>query len=215
VPSSSVVDLMAGRPPVIPVLHVEDPDSAEPLLEALVSGGITVLEVTLRSRAALEVIRRMVRAGTDAVVGAGTLTRKEHFAQVAEAGARFAVSPALTPALAEGAHACGLPYLPGVATPSEALRAREEGFEALKFFPAELFGGVGWLNHVRPLYPELRFCPTAGVNDATLAAFLAAENVFAAGGAWLAPRDRIDARDWSGIASAAARAVAIAAAARR
>lgn len=212
---SRVSDLLAGRPPIIPVLHVEDAEAAEPLLEALVSAGVSVLEVTLRSRAGLEVIRRMARAGTGAVVGAGTVTRGEHFAQVAEAGARFAVSPALTPALAEAARALGLPFLPGVATPSEALRAREEGFEELKFFPADLFGGVAWLAHVRPLFPELRFCPTGGVSDATLPAFLAAGNVFAAGGAWLAPRALIEVGDWAGVAEAATRAVGIAATAAR
>ena len=201
-----VTDLLEGRSRIIPVLHVEDADSAEPLLEALVTAGVTMLEVTLRSQAGLEVIRRMSRMNAGAIVGAGTLTRREHFDQVAQAGARFAVSPALTPSLSEAAHACGLPFLPGVATPTEALRAREEGFEELKFFPAELFGAIAWLNHVRPLFPELRFCPTGGVGDGNVREVLAVPNVFATGGAWIASRAEIEARNWAGIGERAARA---------
>jgi 2-dehydro-3-deoxyphosphogluconate aldolase / (4S)-4-hydroxy-2-oxoglutarate aldolase len=210
-PPARMSDLLRGRLPIIPVLHVEDADTAEPLLDALVGAGVTVLEVTLRSSAALEVIRRMTRAGTGALVGAGTLTRREQFAEASEAGARFLVSPALTPALVEGARGTGLPFLPGVTTPSEALRAREEGFFELKFFPAELFGGTGWLDHVRPLFPDLSFCPTAGVNDDTMRSFLALENVFAAGGAWLAPRAQIEAGDWAGIRNGALRSAELAA----
>lgn len=204
---ATFASLIEGAPRLVPVLHIENPDHAEPLLAALTKAGIRAIEVTLRSARALEVIARMSRAGGPAVIGAGTLTRPEHFAQVKEAGARFAVSPALTPALAEAARAAGLPFLPGVATPSEALRAREYGFNELKFFPADLFGGVGFLKHVAPLFPELRFCPTGGVCDGNVKDYLSQPNCIAAGVGYLAPRPSIEAAKWDEIARNAARSV--------
>ena len=138
----SISTILAGRARLTPVLHVENIDHAEPLLMALENAGIAAIEVTLRTRDALEVIERMSRIAKSATIGAGTLTRPEQFAEVRDAGARFAVSPGLTPALADAAHASGLPYVPGVATSSETLFARELGFQELKFFPADLMGGV-------------------------------------------------------------------------
>jgi 2-dehydro-3-deoxyphosphogluconate aldolase/(4S)-4-hydroxy-2-oxoglutarate aldolase len=126
---------------------------------------------------------------------------------VKDAGARFVVSPALTPELAEGAYAAGLPYLPGVATPTEALRARELGFLELKFFPADLMGGIGFLKHVAPLYPDLRFCPTGGISDKNVKDYLSQPNCLAAGGGYLAPRTLIEAADWTAIAESAAKSV--------
>lgn len=199
--------LIMNAPRLVPVLHVENADHAEPLLEALTKAGIVALEVTLRTASALKVIERMSRLGSSAVVGAGTVTRPGQFAQVKDAGARFVVSPALTADLAEGAYAAGLPYLPGVATPTEALRAREFGFLELKFFPADLMGGVGFLKHVAPLYPELRFCPTGGVSDKNVKDYLGQPNCLAAGGGYLAPRALIDAADWKAISDNAAKSV--------
>jgi 2-dehydro-3-deoxyphosphogluconate aldolase/(4S)-4-hydroxy-2-oxoglutarate aldolase len=206
-PQPSFEKLIASAPRLVPVLHVENADHAKPLLEALIQAGIVALEVTLRTSAALKVIECMSRLRGPAVVGAGTVTRREQFAQVKDAGARFVVSPALTPDLAEGAHAAGLPYLPGVATPTEALRARELGFIELKFFPADLMGGVGFLKHVAPLYPELRFCPTGGISDKNVKDYLSQPNCLAAGGGYLAPRTLIDAADWTAIGAGAARSV--------
>lgn len=203
----SFAQLIAGAAPLVPVLHVETADHSEPLLDALSQAGIVAIEVTLRSESALKVIERMARVARTAVVGAGTVTRREQFAQVRDAGARFIVSPALTPELAERAHEIGLPYLPGVATPSEALRARELGFNELKFFPADLMGGVGWLRHVHPLYPELRFCPTGGISDTNIRDYLRLENVIAAGGGYLAPKDLIEKADWAAIGVRAAKSV--------
>lgn len=208
--AKSLAALIARRPPLIPVLHVENADHAEPLLQALVEGGIVAIEVTLRSASALKVIEKMRRISSAAVVGAGTVTTAEQFKQVVDAGAAFAVSPALTPSLAEAAHAAGLPYLPGVATPSEALRAREFGFNELKFFPADLMGGVGWLKHVHPLYPDLRFCPTGGISDKNVRDYLRLPNCMAAGGAWLAPKDLIEAGRWPDIKDRAAVSVRVA-----
>jgi len=204
---ASFASLIEGAPRLVPVLHVENADYAEPLLEALVKAGIRAIEVTLRSASALKVIERMSKVGGAAVVGAGTITKPEHFAQVKNAGAKFAVSPALTPSLAEAAHNAGLPYLPGVATPTEALRAREFGFLELKFFPADLFGGVGFLKHIAPLYPELRFCPTGGVSDKNIKDYLTQPNCIAAGGGYLAPRPAIDAAKWDEISQNAAKSV--------
>ncbi|MGL4290980.1 MAG: bifunctional 4-hydroxy-2-oxoglutarate aldolase/2-dehydro-3-deoxy-phosphogluconate aldolase [Phreatobacter sp.] len=208
---SSMAAILAGKARLIPVLQVENVDHAEPLLLALESAGITAIEVTLRTAAALEVIRRMSRLARHAMVGAGTLTRPAQFAEVCDAGAGFAVSPALTPALAEAAHASGLPYLPGVATPSEVLRARELGFHELKFFPADLMGGTGWLRHMLPLYPDVRFCPTGGISDRNVRDYLELANVFAAGGVYLAPGNLIEEAQWREIQRCAAQSVAIAA----
>ncbi len=199
--------LVADAPALIPVLSVADADHAEPLLAALVEAGIRMIEVTLRTDSALEVIGRMVRAGGPAAIGAGTITRPEQFARVVEAGARFGVSPAFTPRLAEAARASGLPFVPGVATPSEALAARDEGLYEQKFFPAELAGGLAWIKHIEPVLPEIRFCPTAGIDADNAGSFLARPNIFAVGGAFLAPRDMIDAADWRGITERARRAV--------
>jgi 2-dehydro-3-deoxyphosphogluconate aldolase/(4S)-4-hydroxy-2-oxoglutarate aldolase len=204
--------VLAGRARLIPVLHVENVDHAEPLLMALENAGIAAIEVTLRTRSALKVIERMSRIAKSATIGAGTLTHPEQFAAVCDAGARFAVSPGLTPALADAAHASGLPYVPGVATSSETLFARELGFQELKFFPADLMGGVRWLRHMQPLYPEVKFCPTGGISDENVRSHLEIENVFAAGGAYLAPRDLIESAQWSVIERGAARSVHVAAA---
>lgn len=207
--AKSVSTLISQGPPLIPVLHVENADHAEPLLQALLEGGIRTIEVTLRSASALKVIKTMRRLSSEAIVGAGTVTTQAQFKQVIDAGALYAVSPALTPALAEAAHEAGLPYLPGVATPSEALRARELGFNELKFFPADLMGGVNWLKHVHPLYPDLRFCPTGGISDKNVRDYLSLPNCMAAGGAWLAPKDLIEAGRWADIKARAAVTVGV------
>jgi 2-dehydro-3-deoxyphosphogluconate aldolase/(4S)-4-hydroxy-2-oxoglutarate aldolase len=206
-PAYPVAALMAGGPPLIPVLHVENADHAEPLLEALVGAGIRMVEVTLRSASAIEVIRRMIAVGSSAVIGAGTITRAEQFGPVVDSGARFGVGPAFTSRLAEAASRSRLPFVPGVATPSEALMAREEGFYELKLFPAEYVGAIGWFKHMEPIYQDLRFCPTAGITAANAKDFLARPNVFAVGGAFLAPRDLIEAGDWAGVKAACRLAV--------
>lgn len=206
----SMAAILAGKARLIPVLQVENVDHAEPLLLALETAGITAIEVTLRTAGALEVIRRMSRLARHATVGAGTLTRPGQFAEVLDAGAGFAVSPALTPVLAEAAYAAGLPYVPGVATPSEVLRARELGFHELKFFPADLMGGAGWLRHMLPLYPDVRFCPTGGVSDGNVGDYLGLANVFAAGGVYLAPARLIAEARWGEIQQGATQSVAVA-----
>jgi 2-dehydro-3-deoxyphosphogluconate aldolase/(4S)-4-hydroxy-2-oxoglutarate aldolase len=194
---------------LIPVLHVENPEHAVPLAEALVSAGVVALEVTLRTAAGPEVISRMRKAVPQAIVGAGTVTKPEHFAMVRDAGAQFAVSPALTERLAEGAATVDLPLIPGAVTPSEMLAAHELGFHELKFFPADLMGGTAMLKHVLPLYPDLSFCPTGGISDANATSYLDLANCFATGGAWLATREAIEAADWTGIHQRALKSVAV------
>lgn len=201
--------LIGQAAPLIPVLHVENPDHAVPLAEALVGAGVVALEVTLRTEAAVEVIARMRKAVPQAVVGAGTITKPEQLARVRDAGALFAVSPALTERLALASEKVEIPLVPGAVTPSEMLAAREYGFQELKFFPADLMGGTAMVKHVLPLYPDIRFCPTGGISDANVMSYLELPNIFAAGGAWLASRDAIDAADWSGIAERARRSVAV------
>ncbi|MGQ9368526.1 bifunctional 4-hydroxy-2-oxoglutarate aldolase/2-dehydro-3-deoxy-phosphogluconate aldolase [Azospirillum sp. ST 5-10] len=184
---------------VIPVLVIDDPADAVPVARALVGGGLKALEVTLRTEAALACIEAMAKAVPDALVGAGTLTRPEHFARARDAGASFLVSPGLTDRLAEAARATGLPYLPGVATVTEALLAREHGFLEQKFFPAGIAGGAPALQGFAPLLPDVRFCPTGGVKLGTMKDYLALPNVFAVGGTWLLPADAVKAKDWGAV----------------
>jgi 2-dehydro-3-deoxyphosphogluconate aldolase / (4S)-4-hydroxy-2-oxoglutarate aldolase len=209
----TMADIFGTRVPLIPILAIENVDQAEPLLAALEDAGVAAIEVTLRTPSALAVIERMSRMARSATIGAGTLTCPEHFAQARDAGAQFTVGPALTPMLADAAHAIGLPFVPGVATPTEVLLAREFGFQELKFFPADLSGGTHWLRHVRPLYPDVSFCPTGGISDASVSSYLELDNVFAAGGIYLAPPDLIAAGDWGALRERARQSISIAAAA--
>jgi len=193
--------------PVIPVLVVEDADHAAPLARALVAGGLRALEVTLRTPAALKAIRIMVEAAPEAVIGAGTLLTPTDVAAAKAAGAGFGVSPGSTPALLDAADAAGLPMLPGVATPSEAMAAAERGLTHLKFFPAEPNGGAPMLKAWAGPLPHLSFCPTGGVTPANAPAYLALPNVLCVGGSWVAPGDRVATGDWAAI-EALARAAA-------
>lgn len=198
--------LPAGR--VIPVLVLDDPEMALSVAEALVAGGLSVLEVTLRTPAALACAEKIARHLPQALVGLGTLTRPDQFAQARDAGAQFLVSPGLTPAVAEAALTTGLPYLPGIATVSEAMAAREYGFKELKFFPAMLNGGAAALKGMAPLLQDVRFCPTGGLTVALVPEMLALPNVFALGGSWLTPADAIRERRWGDIEALARAAVA-------
>ena len=173
---------------IIPVLVLDDPQRAVPLAQALVAGGLNVLEITLRTPHALACAEAIAREVAEAVVGLGTLTQPEQFAQAREAGARFVVSPGLTGRLAEAAQAADLPYLPGIATVSEAIAAMEQGFRELKFFPAVRNGGAAALKGLAALLPGIRFCPTGGLQAGHIREILALPNVFALGGSWLTPR---------------------------
>lgn len=189
--------------PVMPVIAIQRLDDAVPLAKALVAGGIRVLEITLRTPHGLDAIRAISEAVPEAIVGVGTLTRPEEFVLARDAGAVFGVSPGLTAALIKAAQQSGLPLLPGVMTPSEAMAAREAGFLQLKLFPAVPAGGVGMLKALGGPLPDLVFCPTGGIAQQTAPAFLACENVSCVGGSWLTPNDVIAHGDWAGITALA------------
>ncbi len=191
--------------PIIPVLVVEDAANARPLAEALVRGGLPVLEVTLRTAAALDVIREMAGVA-GGHVGAGTLITPADVWAAKEAGATFGVSPGSTPALLDAAEEAGLPMLPGAATASEAMALLERGYDVLKFFPAEASGGVPALKGIGGPLPQITFCPTGGINSANALNYLSLPNVICAGGSWVAPNDLVAAQDWDGITALAAEA---------
>lgn len=194
--------------PVIPVLKVDDVNIAVPLAEALVAGGLPVLEVTLRTDSALEVIAAMSEV-EGAIVGVGTVTKPGQFALAKQAGSQFAVTPGLTPGLIEAAPGAGMPVLPGVMTPSELIEASEHGFKLLKLFPAEVAGGVAMLKSLAGPFAEVGFCPTGGVTPDNMKSYLSLPNVLCVGGSWLAPNEMIEARDWSGICNLAKAAVSL------
>ena len=197
---------IAARAPVIPVLTIDDLETAVPLARALVKGGLPVLEITLRTNAALKALEIIAREVPDAIVGAGTVLNPTQLEQVQRAGARFGVSPGCTDELAAAVQASGLPFLPGVQTVSEAMALADRGFGLLKFFPADMAGGLGWLKAVAAPLAGLRFCPTGGVGPETAPAYLALANVACVGGSWVAPKEAIAAGDWGRVERLAAAA---------
>ena len=204
----TLLDIMQASP-VIPVIAIDNPDHAVPLAEALVAGGIRVLEVTLRTAHGLAAIRAIAERVPQAIVGVGTLTQPDEFAAARNAGAVFGVSPGLTAVLIEAARKSGLPLLPGVMTPSEVMAAREAGFRQLKLFPAVPAGGIGMLNAIAGPLPDIVFCPTGGISQDTAPTFLACKNVACVGGSWLTPKDALDAGDWARITALARAASAL------
>ncbi|KAB2928485.1 MAG: bifunctional 4-hydroxy-2-oxoglutarate aldolase/2-dehydro-3-deoxy-phosphogluconate aldolase [Candidatus Contendobacter sp.] len=195
--------------PVIPVIVINELAHAVPLAKALVAGGVRVLEVTLRTPAALAAIRAIAGEVPDAIVGVGTLTRPEEFAEARAAGACFGVSPGLTSALIEAAWESGLPLLPGVMTPSDVITARLAGFHELKLFPARQAGGIGMLQALAGPFPDVTFCPTGGITAETAPEFLALPNVACVGGSWLTPKAALVAGDWGRITRLAQEASAL------
>jgi len=203
----TLLDIMRSAT-VIPVIAIDDPEHAAPLAQALVAGGIRVLEVTLRTVHGLAAIRAMTQV-EGAIVGVGTLTQPGEFAAARDAGAVFGVSPGLTPSLVDAARKSGLPLLPGVMTPSEVLAAREAGFLQLKLFPAVPAGGIGMLDAIAGPLPDVTFCPTGGISIDTAPQFLARKNVACVGGSWLTPKDAMAAGDWNRITELARAAAAL------
>jgi len=198
------------RAPVIPVLTIADEAQAVPLARALVEGGLPVLEVTLRTPAGLPSLRAIADAVPEAIVGAGTVRSAEEFASAVAAGSTFVVSPGLTEGLIERARDSDVPLIPGVATASELMRAREAGYRHVKFFPAEAAGGVATLKALGGPFPDMVFCPTGGVSLANLGAYLAVPSVATVGGTWMTPADLLRDGAWAsieGLARDAARAV--------
>jgi 2-dehydro-3-deoxyphosphogluconate aldolase / (4S)-4-hydroxy-2-oxoglutarate aldolase len=205
---TGLCDFFAQRS-ILPVVSVDSIDEGLRLADALLEGGLRVMEITLRSPNALAVARALRKQRNALSLGIGTVLTPDDMAQAADVGPDFLVSPGATDALLKAAHACGIPYLPGAATVSEMMRLREAGFTVLKFFPAAASGGVKLLEQVRQVLPALRFCPTGGIRAETAHKFLALPNVVAVGGSWIAPRELIEAGAWGDIAEGARQAAAV------
>ena len=195
--------------PVIPVIVLNDVAHAVPMARALVEGGIRMLEVTLRTPQALACIEAIAKAVPEAVVGAGTLRSKADAQAAANAGARFAVSPGYTSTLGAACRDLGLPLLPGVATGGEIMAAQEDGFSALKFFPAMQAGGSAMLKAWSGPFFDVKFCPTGGISLQNAPDFLALPNVLCVGGSWLVPADALAQGDWARITTLAREAVGL------
>ena len=200
---------LASHGPVIPVIVLQRVQDAVPLAEALLAGGVKVLEVTLRTAVALQSIEAIARALPEAVVGAGTVRNALDAQAALDAGSRFAVSPGYTSALGDACRRIGLPLLPGVATASEVMAASADGLGFLKFFPAQQAGGLAMLKALGGPFPDIVFCPTGGITLETAPQFLALPNVKVCGGSWLTPADAVAAADWARITRLAREAQAL------
>ena len=200
---------LASHGPVIPVIVLHRVQDAVPLAEALLAGGVKVLEVTLRTAVALQCIEAIARAVPDAVVGAGTIRNAQDAQAALDAGSRFAVSPGYTPAVGAACRRIGLPLLPGVASASEVMAASADGLGFLKFFPAQQAGGLAMLKALGGPFPDIVFCPTGGISVETAPQFLALANVKVCGGSWLTPADAVAAGDWARITRLARQAQAL------
>lgn len=194
--------------PVVPVLVIDDASIAAALAQALVTGGLPALEITLRTPAALDAIREMA-AVPGGVVGAGTLLTPKDVEDAKAAGATFGVSPGTTDTLLDACEANDLPLLPGTATASEAMRLLERGYTVQKFFPAEANGGATALKAIGAPIPQVKFCPTGGVSLKNARDYLRLDNTLCVGGSWVAPKDKILASDWDGITALAKEAAAL------
>jgi 2-dehydro-3-deoxyphosphogluconate aldolase/(4S)-4-hydroxy-2-oxoglutarate aldolase len=195
--------------PVIPVIVLQKVEHAVPMARALVAGGIRMLEVTLRTPVALACMEAIAREVPEAVIGAGTVRSASDAQASSLAGARFAVSPGYTHAVGRACHDLGLPLLPGVATGSEIMAAQEDGYTALKFFPAMQAGGIAMLKAWSGPFGDVKFCPTGGVTPQNAPELLALLNVACVGGSWLVPADALARGDWARIEALAREAVAL------
>ena len=187
---------LAAPGPVIPVIVIQRLDDAVPLAQALIEGGVRVLEITLRTPVALRCMEAIARAVPDAIVGAGTVRNVADAQAARDAGCRFAVSPGYSSDVGIACRNLGLPLLPGVATASEVMQANADGYDFLKFFPATAAGGIPLLKALAGPFPDVAFCPTGGITVETAPQFLALPNVKVCGGSWLTPQDAVDAKDW-------------------
>ena len=186
---------------IIPVLTIDRLEDAVPLARALVAGGVGVLEVTLRTPAAIPAAKAIMAEVPEAIVGIGTILNGADLARAEALGAKFGISPGATPDLLKAAAASALPFAPGIATASDLMQARAHGFDLVKFFPAESAGGIKALRALAGPFPEVRFCPTGGIGEANAAAWLREPNVVAVGGSWLCPAAEIRSANWAGISA--------------
>ncbi|MBY5548550.1 2-dehydro-3-deoxy-phosphogluconate aldolase [Rhizobium leguminosarum] len=195
--------------PVVPVLIVDDAKTAVPLARALVAGGLKAIEITMRTPAALEAVRAVAAEVEGAEVGAGTILNFAHWEAAVEAGSKFIVSPGTTQELLDAAADSDVPLLPGAATASEVMALREEGYQVLKFFPAEQAGGAAYLKALSSPLAGTLFCPTGGISLKNANDYLSLPNVICVGGSWVAPKELVAAGDWAGITKLAAEAAAL------
>ncbi|BFT29989.1 bifunctional 4-hydroxy-2-oxoglutarate aldolase/2-dehydro-3-deoxy-phosphogluconate aldolase [Alteromonas sp. D210916BOD_24] len=194
--------------PVVPVLVINDVEKAVPLAKALMEGGIKVLEVTLRTPAALDVIKRIAEEVPESLIGAGTVTNAQQLKAVVEAGAKFAISPGMTADLLKAGMDAEIPLIPGISSTSDLMKGKDAGYTHMKFFPAEASGGVKAIKSISGPFPDITFCPTGGIGPDNYNEYLALNNVKCVGGSWLAPDDAIEAGDWARITQLAKEAVA-------
>ncbi len=198
--------------PVMPVMVIHDADDAVAMAKALCAGGIRLLEITLRTPAALESIKRISQEVPEAIVGAGTIITTQQLQAVTDAGAVFAISPGLTPTLLQAANQGEIALIPGISTLSELMMGMEYGYDHFKFFPAEAAGGIPMLKAIAGPIPQATFCPTGGISPQNYQAYLALSNVACVGGSWLVPAEAAKTKDWQSITELAKAAVAGAAA---
>ncbi|MGZ8163669.1 MAG: bifunctional 4-hydroxy-2-oxoglutarate aldolase/2-dehydro-3-deoxy-phosphogluconate aldolase [Methylobacter sp.] len=194
--------------PVMPVLVIQNLDDAIPLAQALVEGGIKLLEITLRTPIALDAIRLISENVKEAIVGAGTITTPEQLKAAEQAGAVFAISPGLTPKLLAAAQTGNIALIPGIATLSELMLGMEYGLDHFKFFPAEAAGGIPMLKAIAGPIPQVTFCPTGGISPENYNAYLSLSNVACVGGSWLAPADAVKTKNWTKVTELARQAIA-------
>ena len=194
--------------PVVPVLVINDVEKAVPLAKALMEGGIKVLELTLRTPAAIDVIKRIAQEVPDSLIGAGTVTNAQQLKAVVEAGAKFAISPGMTADLLQAGMDSEIPLIPGISSTSDLMKGKDAGYTHMKFFPAEASGGVKAIKSISGPFPDVTFCPTGGIGPNNYNDYLALNNVKCVGGSWLAPDDAIESGDWARITQLAKEAVA-------
>ena len=204
---NSIDDLARSR--IVPVIVIDDVGKAPDLAAALDAGGIRCAEITLRTATGIEAIRAIADAHPGFTVGAGTVLTVDQVDRVADAGARFVVSPGLEVAVVDHARERGLPAVPGIATATELQRAVSAGLERVKFFPAESLGGIAAIEALSGPFPDIRFLPSGGVSASNAPAYLASPAVFAVSGSWMAPRELIASADWDEISQRSAAAVSL------
>jgi 2-dehydro-3-deoxyphosphogluconate aldolase / (4S)-4-hydroxy-2-oxoglutarate aldolase len=209
VPRQDKIRALLAAAPVVPVITIEHAPDAVPLARALLAGGIAAIEITLRTAAAPEAARRIAAEVPEAVLGIGTVLSVADYKLAQGLGARFALSPGVTPSLIEAAAETNFPFVPGIATASELMAALECGFDVVKFFPAETMGGIKGLKALAAPFPAARFCPTGGISEANAGEWLKEKAVLAVGGSWIAPPDLIRAQDWAEITRRAKAASAL------
>jgi 2-dehydro-3-deoxyphosphogluconate aldolase/(4S)-4-hydroxy-2-oxoglutarate aldolase len=207
-PPSAEIERILRLSPVMPVVIIEEAELAPELARAFVRGGIRVVEITLRTSAALAAIEAIAREVPEIAVGAGTVLSARDLRAAASAGATFAISPGATPALISAAASAPIPYLPAVATASDLMQGLAAGYHCFKFFPAGAAGGTAMLKAFAGPFPQACFCPTGGITQDSVKSYLDLPNVLCAGGSWLSPPDALATRDWKRIEALASRAAA-------